>query len=75
MKKPGQHREILYEIAWQLMDLRQDVMFADFITDEAYPAGEISERLRAIQQLASGYADEQMGSGEGRDVVAGRSGD
>lgn len=60
----GVHRDFLYMgIGWELMDLRQDIEFADKFMSEPYPADEIIERLAALQNAVALYADAQAGPG------------
>lgn len=58
--KKGQHRNFLYDVGWEIMNLRQDIEFADKCMEEPYPVSEIVSRLRGLQEILVGYADEQL---------------
>lgn len=62
MSERGQHRDFLYDVGWQLMDLRQDIEFYEIAMAERYPIDEVLSRLRGLQDYCGDYADEQLGS-------------
>lgn len=60
----GQHRDFLYDVGWQLMDLRQDIDFYEIAMAERYPIDEVISRLRGLQDYCGEYADEQLESAD-----------
>lgn len=72
MAEKGQHRDFLYDVGWQLMDLRQDIEFYKIAMAERYPVEEIISRLRGLQDYCGEYADEQLDSGEQGWLVSGK---
>lgn len=59
----GVHRDFLCDVAWQLMDLCQDIDFHHQFMAEPYPLSEVVERLLALQANVAGYADRQLEAG------------
>ncbi len=51
-------REVLYmHIGWELMDLRQDIEFANLFATDPYPADVVVQRLTALQNAVAAFAD------------------
>lgn len=62
MSEKGQHRDFLFDVVWQLMDLRQDIEFYEVALSERYPIDEVISRLRGLQHYCGDYANDQLGS-------------
>lgn len=58
----GQHRDFLFDVGWQLMDLRQDIDFYEIAMAERYPIETVISRLKGLQDYCGDYADEQLDS-------------
>lgn len=64
MVDKGQHRDFVFDLGWQLMDLRQDIQFAEFAMSERYPINEVISRLLDLQEYCAQYANEQLDTGD-----------
>lgn len=72
MVTKGTHRDFLYDVGWQLMDLRQDIQFYKECMDEPYPVDEVISRLLGLQGSCAEYADSQLDSPDEAWHVSGR---
>lgn len=60
------HRNFLYDIGGEIMDLRHDILFAlkCYREDAQYPREKIVERLAEFEDRLAEYADRQLNKGE-----------